>query len=85
MQDDATNPTEPYKFSSSSVSIACGGKVVITNNSSGTHTFSPTHGGFKDSGNMNPSSTVSVSFFFKGSYGFICSYHSWMTGTVHVT
>lgn len=85
MQDDPTHPTTPYKYSSSSVSIVCGGSVKLTNNSSAAHTFTPKSGGFKDSGNINAGTSTAVRFFYKGSYGFVCSYHAWMTGTVHVT
>jgi plastocyanin len=34
---------------------------------------------------MDAGTSMSVSFFFKGSYGFFCTYHTYMTGTVHVT
>jgi plastocyanin len=85
MENDPTDPTYPYKFSSSNVSIACGGAVKLTNNSATTHTFSPTSGGFKNSGDINAGAATTVRFFYKGSYGFVCAYHSWMTGTIHVT
>ena len=59
--------------------------MKLTNNSAAAHTFSPAGGGFKDSGNINAGASTSVRFFYKGNYGFVCSYHSWMKGTVHVT
>lgn len=85
MEDDPTHPTQPYRFSSSSISIGCGGHVTITNNSQADHTFSPTQGGFADTGDMPAGAKASVSFRYRGSYGFYCAYHPWMTGKVTVT
>jgi plastocyanin len=85
MVNDPTEVTNPYQFSPRAVSIACGGSVTVTNKTSTTHTFSPRHGGFRDTGNVDPSHQRSVFFFYKGSYGFYCMIHSNMTGTVTVT
>jgi plastocyanin len=84
MQDNPTNPTEPYKFSSSSVTVACGGSISISNGSSADHTFTPKSGGFTDSGQKAPGAKFSVRMSFRGSYGFFCTDHTYMTGTVHV-
>lgn len=74
-----------YAFSPSSLSVTCGGTVNITNNSTAPHTMSPTRGGFSDSGDVNPAMTAKVRFSYRGTYGFFCSIHPYMTGTVKVT
>lgn len=81
MVDNGTS----YAFSPTKLSIACGGVVHITNNSTAPHTMSPSRGGFTDSGDVEPTMTASVRFSYPGSYGFFCSIHPYMTGTVNVT
>jgi plastocyanin len=73
-----------YKFSSATVAIGCGGTVDITNHTSAPHTFSPATGGFTGSGNITPAGSASVRFFYTGTFGFYCSYHSYMKGKVTV-
>jgi len=85
MLEDPTHPSQPYRFSASSVTVRCGGAVHVTNRSTTVHTFSPAHGGFRDTGSMSPNAMQTVYFFFRGSYGFMCNFHPWMRGTVHVT
>jgi plastocyanin len=85
MQDDPTHPAQPYKFSATSVTIQCGGTVKVTNTTAVSHTFDPQHGGFTGTGTMPSGASRSVSFFYRGDFGFMCSFHHWMTGTVHVT
>jgi plastocyanin len=47
--------------------------------------MSPSHGGFTDSGYVDPAMTAKVRFSYRGTYGFFCSIHPYMTGTVKVT
>jgi plastocyanin len=85
MESNPADPTQPYGFSPTSISVRCGGSVAIKNNTAVTHNFSPQHGGFSGSGNVPGGGTDSVTFFYKGAYGFMCTIHTYMTGTVHVT
>ncbi|MDQ1694939.1 MAG: Cupredoxin-like domain [Frankiaceae bacterium] len=85
MENDPAHPTRPYRFSSPSITVRCGGSVELTNNSTATHTFAPEQGGFAASGNIAPGDSDSVRFFYRGAFGFMCSLHPWMKGTVRVT
>lgn len=85
MQTTTGNLAMPYTFAPSSVSVRCGGTVSVTNDTTTTHTFSPTSGGFADTGNMSSHSSRTVRFSYRGTYGFICRIHTYMKGTVHVT
>ena len=81
------DPSQPgaYRFDPSSVTVACGGTVSITNGTGATHTFSPRHGGFHDTGPIGPRVGASVRMYYRGTFGFQCHFHSYMTGTVRVT
>jgi len=79
------NSGASYAFSPSSLSVMCGGTVHITNNSTAPHTMSPSKGGFTGTGTVDPAMTASVRFSYRGTYGFFCSIHTYMTGTVTVT
>lgn len=84
MEMDLAHPGM-YRFSSSSITVTCGGSVALTNNSDTTHTFSPTRGGFADTGNIDRGKKRSVRMSYRGTYGFMCMIHNYMKGTVHVT
>jgi plastocyanin len=85
MENDPAHPTRPYRFSSASISVRCGGSVELTNNSTATHTFSAEDGGFTSTGSISPGDSEAVTFFYRGDFGFVCSIHPWMKGTVRVT
>jgi len=74
-----------YAFSPTSVTVDCGGIVKVTNNSTNTHNMSPSHGGFTGTSNLAPTMTANVRFSYRGTYGFYCSIHPYMTGSVTVT
>jgi plastocyanin len=78
------NSGTEYAFSPASLSVTCGGTVKITNNSTYAHTMSPSHGGFSDSGDVEPAMTASVRFSYRGTFSFFCSIHTYMTGSVKV-
>jgi plastocyanin len=82
---DQTDPSAPYQFSPRAVGIRCGDAVAVTNNSTADHTWSPTHGGFRDSGNMAAGAHYSYTFRYRGKFSFYCAYHPYMTGTVTVS
>lgn len=79
------NSGAEYAFSPTSVTVTCGGVVHVTNNSTYDHTMSPNSGGFSDSGDVAPTMSADVRFSYRGTYGFYCSIHTYMTGTVKVT
>jgi plastocyanin len=79
------NSGTEYAFSPASLTVTCGGTVKIANNSTAPHTMSPSHGGFADSGNVDPTMTASVRFSYRGTFSFFCNIHSYMTGSVTVT
>jgi plastocyanin len=65
------------------VVIGINNTVKWTNNDNMAHTVTAADGSF-DSGNMNPSATFVYTFTKPGVYHYVCSYHSWMHGTVTV-
>ena len=76
-----------YRFDPTSISVTCGGSIVITNESPDSpHTMTPAHGGFAKTGNVAPNGgTATVRVRYRGTYSFYCSLHPTMTGTVRVT
>jgi plastocyanin len=79
------NSGAEYAFSPASLTVTCGGTVKISNNSTAPHTMSPSHGGFTDSGDVEPTMTASVRFSYRGTFSFFCSIHPYMTGSVKAT
>jgi|SRR5208337_766028 len=65
------------------VVIGINNTVIWTNNDNVPHTVTSTSGAF-DSGNMAPDQTFTYTFTSPGTYNYVCSYHSWMKGTVTV-
>jgi len=84
MVDQPGNMSAPSQFSPRTLDIKCGDAVKVTNNSTSSHTWTPTHGGFADSGNMNPGAAYTATFHYRGTFGFLCTYHPYMTGKVVV-
>lgn len=76
---------QPWQFSPRALGISCGDAVKVTNDTAASHTWSPSAGGFSGSGNLGPTATYTYTFHFKGSFGFVCAYHPYMTGTVTVS
>ena len=72
-----------YSPDTITVVIGVNNTVVWVNNDNMPHTVTATNKLF-DSGNMNPGDTFSYTFTSPGVYGYGCSYHSWMKGTVVV-
>lgn len=80
------NSGTDYAFSPTSLTVSCGGTVHITNNSTAQHNMSPSDGGFAASDDVNPpNGTTNVRFSYRGTYGFYCTIHPYMTGKVTVT
>ncbi len=73
-----------FAFSPSGVSIPVGSTVTVTNNDTVTHTWTATGGAF-NSGPLAPGSSFSFTFTQPGTYGYLCTIHTFMTGSVTVT
>ena len=78
------DPSAQWQFSPRTLSVQCGDTVHVTNSTTVAHTWSPTHGGFRDSGNMNAGAAYDYTVRYRGTYGFVCVYHPWMTGKLVV-
>ncbi|WP_198955065.1 plastocyanin/azurin family copper-binding protein, partial [Kineosporia sp. R_H_3] len=70
-------------FSPVSVTVAPGGTVTWTNNDSMPHNVTSTSGAFR-SATMQPGQKFSFTFTKAGSYGYFCTFHGGMNGTVVV-
>jgi plastocyanin len=84
IQDEPT-ASPPYNFAPRTLTIACGTKVTLTDNSrTAAHTWTSTKGLWDYTGLMAGDSR-SYTFRFAGSYDFVCTYHSGMQGTISVS
>ena len=74
-----------FAFHPSTVSVPVGSTVTVTNNDAPvTHSWTATGGAF-NSGPLAPGVSYSFTFTQPGTYNFVCTFHSFMTGTVTVT
>lgn len=76
---------ENFAFNASSVSVKVGQKVTWTNKDSSAHNVIFDDKTITSSGTLNKGDTFSATFSKAGTYTYICSFHSGMTGTVVVT
>jgi plastocyanin len=72
-----------FAFSPTTITVKVGTAVTWTNKDGTTHTVSSDTGAF-DSGNLAPGGKYSYTFSTAGTYGYHCSIHSYMKGTVIV-
>jgi plastocyanin len=70
-------------FTPSSLTVAVGTKVTWRNNDSMAHTVTSDNALF-DSGNIGAGGSYTYTFSTAGTYGYHCTIHSGMTGTVVV-
>jgi plastocyanin len=79
-----TDTTSPG-FSPVQIVVVIGVNNTVTwiNNDNVPHTVTSTSGEF-DSGNLNSGAAFTYTFTKPGTYNYVCSYHSWMKGTVTV-
>lgn len=73
-----------FSFSPAKLTVVKGTTVVWTNQDSAPHTVTGTGGG-PASGTLNQGESYSYTFDQAGSFGYRCSIHPSMTGTVTVT
>ena len=71
-----------FAYDPASVTVAVGGTVTWTNSDSETHTV--TFDGGPDCGDIAQGASVSRTFDTAGSFGYICTIHPTMRGTVVV-
>ena len=78
------DPRTAWRFDPQTVTVAAGATVSFTNSGAETHTVTADDGSF-DAGTVDPGQTVTLAFDHAGTFGYHCSLHPWMTGTVKVT
>jgi plastocyanin len=71
-------------FTPSSITVAAGTTITWTNKDNVTHNVTSNDGRFTNSPSMASGAVYSFKFDTKGTYGYICSIHPTMTGTVTV-
>jgi plastocyanin len=72
-----------FTFSPATLTVAAGTVVIWTNQDSVTHTVQSDTGVF-ESGNIAPNATFQYKFDTPGSFGYHCSPHPFMKGTIVV-
>ncbi|MDA8276848.1 MAG: cupredoxin domain-containing protein [Actinomycetota bacterium] len=75
-----------FAFSPSTITVAAGGEIKVTNNDTVIHTFTATNNSF-NTGNILPGQTVTVKVGSSSSgitENALCTIHQYMTATVHV-
>ena len=70
-------------FTPATLSVARNTRVNVTNCGNNAHTWTSSAAGF-DSGQMVKGVSFEVTFGTAGTYAFLCSYHSGMTGSITV-
>mgnify|MGYP001604039391 CR=1 FL=1 len=74
-----------FVFSPASISVKKGDKIVFTNNDSAQHTVTADGGGFSsDSLAKDQSFTLDTASLSAGNYGYYCSFHPSMKGTITI-
>lgn len=74
---------QTWTFGPGKLTVHVGDTLIWTNTGQANHTVTANNGGF-DSGNLAPGATFSFTFTKPGTYGYHCTYHPWMKGTVIV-
>jgi len=78
-----TIDTKNFAYAPATITIHPGDKVVFKNSDSTAHTVTASDKSF-DSGNMDQGATWTHVFAKAGTYTYLCSYHTYMQGTVVV-
>ena len=80
---NAALPNTPEAYLPGTVTIAAGTTLTWLNSDTQVHTVTSDTGLF-DSGDLQPGQRFSYTFTEAGTYGYFCTPHPWMTGTVIV-
>ena len=73
-----------FAFSPATISVKAGSTITVTNNDSTAHTFTADNGSF-DTGKISPGKSATVTVADAGTFGYRCTIHTSMKGTVVVT
>ncbi len=79
-----TNKKGVFTFKPKTLTIAVGTTVVWTNNTTVSHTVTSDDGHSFNSGLISPGTTFKFKFTKKGTFGYHCSIHPFMVGTITV-
>ncbi len=79
----ATIDTKNFAYAPATITVHPGDTVVFKNSDSTAHTVTASDKSF-DSGNMDRGATWSHVFSKAGTYAYLCSYHTYMQGTIVV-
>jgi len=80
---DVPRPQPKWGYAPATRKIAPGTWVTWSNNGQDAHTVTALDGSF-DSGNLDPSEGFSWLFDQPGTFEYVCSLHTWMTGKIVV-
>jgi plastocyanin len=80
---DAPRPQPKWGYAPANRTIAPGTWVTWSNDGEDAHTVTAVDGSF-DSGNLDPSEGFSWFFDQPGTFTYVCSLHTWMTGKIVV-
>ncbi len=80
----SSSPSNTNFYLPGNFTAKVGQTVTWVNKDSSAHTVTSLTGVF-DSGNLNAGDSYSYTFTKAGIYQYLCSYHSWMKGTIMVT
>ena len=72
-----------FAFVPASITIPRGSTVTWTNRDAVAHTVTGASGGFA-SGALPPGKAFSFTFHSPGTFGYVCSIHTYMSGTIVV-
>ena len=81
---DAPRPQMRWGYAPATRTVAPGTWVTWSNNGQDAHTVTALDGSF-DSDNLDPSEGFSWYFDQLGTYPYVCTLHTWMTGKIVVT
>ena len=86
IEDQPTNVNQPHQFMPRTLTVTCGTKVTITDNSRNvSHSWSSSRNVW-DSGTLHFKGTYSYTFRSVGTFAFMCHFHpSYMSGSVTVS
>jgi plastocyanin len=73
-----------FKFTPSTLTVAHGKRVTVTNNDSTAHTATADNGSSFDTGDIDPGSSKTINVSKAGRYAYHCSIHPFMHGTLVV-
>jgi plastocyanin len=80
---DEPRPQLEWGYAPETRTIAPGTWVTWSNDGQDAHTVTAADGSF-DSGNLDPSEGFSWYFDQPGTFGYVCTLHPWMSGTIVV-